>query len=196
MMLSTTVSNEEIHQKLKRFWEVEAIGIEAEEENEKPTLELNPECRDRKYYVNAPEKKIHPPLCDNYKNAHRRWQGTKKRLEKDKELSDGYWDIMQYQEGADIIEDAPADSELLRTYDMPNHLVIRRDKEKSRIRVVYDCSSKEGDAAALNECMEPGECDFLHLLMIFIRFRCYAIGISADIYEAFLMVGLFERRRS
>ena len=195
MVLSTTVTNEEIHDELKRFWEVEAIGIAAEEENEKSTFELNPEYRDGRYYVNAPEKKIHPPLCDNYKNAHRRWQGTKRRLEKDEELSDGYWEIMQYQEGAGIIEDAPADSEVFRTYYMPNHLVIRRDKEKSRIRVVYDCSSKEGDAVALNECMEPGECDFLDLLMNFIRFRCYAIGISADIEKAFLMVGLKEEDR-
>ena len=49
--------------------------------------------------------------------------------------------------------------------------------------------------ASLNDCLETGKCSFIDLFMNMIRFRCYRIGISADIEKAFLMVGLKEEDR-
>ena len=64
------------------------------EEVEELKFELNPEYRDGRYHINAFEKKIHPALCNNHKNAHRRWRNNKTRLENNEELNDGYWPNM------------------------------------------------------------------------------------------------------
>ena len=78
---------------------------------------------------------------------------------------------------------------------MPQPLVLHCDGETTKYRVTFDCSSKEDGMASLNDCLETGKCLFIDLLMNLVRFRCYEVGMSADIEKAFLMVGLKEEDR-
>ena len=44
------------------------------------------------------------------------------------------------------------------------HVVIRHDRETTKYRVTFDCSSKEDGMASLNDCLETGKCLFIDLL--------------------------------
>ena len=81
------------------------------------------------------------------------------------------------------------------TYYMPHHAVVRADKSTTKTRIVYDAFSKCG-GASLNECLYSGEINFTDLLATLLRFRCYRIGLIADIQQAFLSGGVKEEDRN
>ena len=69
---------------------------------------------------------------------------------------------------------------------MPHHLVVRQDKETTKVRVVYDCSSKMAGNVSLNECLEVPEPLYADLLAVLINFRVHKVAIIGDIEKAFL----------
>lgn len=74
---------------------------------------------------------------------------------------------------------------------MPHHAVIKEDRETTKVRVVYDASSKE-QGLSLNESLENGTTTFTDLFAVLVRFRSYNVGILADIEKAFLSIGVKE----
>lgn len=49
----------------------------------------------------------------------------------------------------------PESSEGERTHYLPHHAVIHQDKTTTKLRIVYDASSKE-DGLSLNDCLHTG----------------------------------------
>ncbi len=105
------------------------------------------------------------------------------------------------QECDGIVEDVPPNDvgRPENTYHMPHHAVVRPDRLTTKVRVVFDCSSKESSQhesiASLNECLVTGTCKFADLFSVLIRFRIYNIGLSADIEKAFHQIGVKEEDR-
>ena len=107
----------------------------------------------------------------------------------DEDLKEAYWKTIKFQEEHEIIEDTPKESNILRTYYMPQHVMVRPDRETTKYTVTFDCSSKEDGMASLNDLLETEKYLFMDLLMNLVRFRCYQVRLSADIEKAFLKVG-------
>ena len=105
----------------------------------------------------------------------------------------GYCEIMKTQEQSGIIEEVKKDEIAVvgKTYYMPHHAVVKEDKETTKIRVVFDGSSK-CEGPSLNQCLQSGITTFTDLLATFLKFRCYKIGMVADIQQAFLSIGIKE----
>ena len=188
------ITNEDIYSAVKKFWEIESIGV-----IDRPTEEVfdvKVEKRTDRYYVNLPWKKDHPMLCDNYDMSYRRLMNNLYRLQKNPDLLADYSDVMSSQEKMGVIEEVSQDEKTVvgKVYYMPHHAVIREDKS-TKIRIVYDASSKS-DGASLNECLHSGIPTFTDLLSTLLRFRCYRIGVIADIQQAFLSVGVREEDRN
>ena len=78
---------------------------------------------------------------------------------------------------------------------MPHQPVIREDKETTKLRIVYDASSKM-ENASLNECLEVPEAFFTDMFAVLIRFRIYKVAVIADIEKAFLSIGMKEGDRN
>ena len=191
-LLNQHVSNEDLLESVKDFFSIESSGISEEDEIQQDEFDIGIEKRDDRYYVNYPFKSDHRRLCDNYRLSLKRFHGTCRRMKNDADLRAAYCDIMTDQEKNGIIENVPEDSaDVSRTYYMPHHPVIRDDKTTSKYRIVYDCSSKE-DGASLNECLQTGTCEFTDLLGVLVRFRYHTIGMTADIKQAFLQIGIKE----
>ena len=76
---------------------------------------------------------------------------------------------------------------------LPHHPVIKRDRNTTKVRVVYDASSKAklGDLS-LNDCLFTGPNYNQLIFDILLRFRSYPIGITSDIEKAFLMIAVSE----
>ncbi len=189
------ISNEELYDSVKDFFNVQSSGITEEDEDEikDEEFDIGIEKKDGRYYVSYPFKTDHPPIGDNYRSSLKRLHAMCRKMDKDSKLHRRYCDIMEDQERNGIIEEAPVECSDT-TYTMPHHAVIREDRTTTKCRIVYDCSSKE-DGASLNECMLTGTSKSTDLLSVFLRFRCHVIGMSADIKQAFFQIGVKEEFR-
>ena len=97
-----------------------------------------------------------------------------------------------------ILEDADPNisGTVGRIHYLPHHPVIRTDKNTSRVRIVYDASSKATrESLSLNNALYPGPSLIPLILDILIRFRCHKIALTNDIKKAFLMVGVAPEDR-
>ncbi|KAL9972204.1 hypothetical protein ACROYT_G018464 [Oculina patagonica] len=76
-----------------------------------------------------------------------------------------------------------------RTHYLPHHSVIRKDAKTTKVRVVYDASSRaDGKGSSLNDCLHVGPSLTQLLFDILVCFRCNRIALIADIEKAFLNI--------
>lgn len=186
---------------LQRFWDLDAIGIA-----DTPTSQCNADIleefnnttklRKGRYEVALPWKSPLVDMADNRKVALSRLHGLVKRLSPNDEAMRAYDKaIRQYEvDGhAEKVEDAPYCTQHL--YYMPHREVIRETSTTTRLRVVFDASSHASGACSLNEQLEKGPNLNADLFKVLIRFRLFAIGITADVQKAFLQISIREEDR-
>ena len=84
-----------------------------------------------------------------------------------------------------MIEDVPEKMLPARgVYYIPHHTVIRRDKETTKLRIVFDKSSKT-EGVSLNGCLNSGPCLVPNLYDVLLRFRYHQNALISDIEKAF-----------
>ena len=76
-------------------------------------------------------------------------------MQRDPEMLDKYNQIIKEQQYAGIMEEVPKNNipTAGKTYYMPHQLVVREDRVKTKLRIVYDVSSKL-HGKSLNESLE------------------------------------------
>ena len=102
------------------------------------------------------------------------------------------------QERDGIIErvDLSAVPEPGNIHYLPHQAVKRQDALTTKLRVVFDASSKdEKSLPSLNECMYVEPPMAPAIIDILLRFRAYKIGLAADIKKAFLYFAVDEDHR-
>ena len=77
-----------------------------------------------------------------------------------------------------------------KTHYLPHHSVISKDKQTTKVRVVYDASARGISGTSLNNCLYSGPCLLKTVADILTRFRIYPYAITADIEKAFLMISM------
>ena len=82
--------------------------------------------------------------------------------------------------------DEPPDE---RLHYLPHHVVVRQDKEATKVRVVYDASA-QSNGPSLNDCLHPGPKFDQKILDLLLRFQVHRVALTADIEKAFLMVSI------
>ena len=112
-----------------------------------------------RYEVHLPWKTPHPLLPDNYQYqfSRKRLENVLERLRHDPEVLREYDCVIKEQLHRGIVEvvEKPSEGEAGRVHYIPHHAVIRRDKLTTKLRVVFDASSKS-DGVALNDCLYAG----------------------------------------
>ena len=91
--------------------------------------------------MKLPFKEVHPVLPDNIRNSVARLGSLLRRLKQDPEVLQDYNAVFMEQPAKGMIEDAtdkmlPAGG----LYYIPHHAVIRRDRETTKLRIVFDAS--------------------------------------------------------
>ena len=185
------VSNRELNDTLKLFWDLESMGIQPLS-NDPVTDYFTSTVRmvDGRYEVSLPWQESHEPLPDNIALCRRRLQGLLRRLKREPDILREYNAIISEQLNrgiVEVVEDTVDTSE--RVHYLPHHAVVRRDKATTKVRVVYDASAKS-TGPSLNECLHAGPKFNQKILEILLRFRSYTIGLVADIEKAFLMISV------
>ena len=123
-------------------------------------------------------------------------------MKKDPDLLRDYDKIIRDQEQTGIVERVPEEESNCnddkgRVYYSPHHAVIRKDRETTKVRIVYDGSGKSSkDELSLNDCLETGDNYILHIFDMLASFRSNPVGLTVDIEKAFLMVSIKEKDRN
>ena len=80
---------------------------------------------------------------------------------------------------------------------LPHHGVIRKSRETTKLRIVYDGSAKSpGLQISLNDCLPTGPNYIPKLVDVLVKFRWNRIAITADIEKAFLTISIQENQRN
>ena len=140
----------------------------------------------------------HPAISRGYELCVNRLKSLQRKLLKEPELIREYNQIIEEQLSKGIVERVAAekDSDEEEVHDLPHHAVIQRDRETTKLRIVYDGSAKPPEPThSLNDCLETGPNYTPQLFDTLVNFRWHKIGLTADIEKAFLMVGINERDR-
>ena len=86
-------------------------------------------------------------IPSNERNSLGRLSGLLKKLRRDPELLTQYDDIIRDQLNQGIVEKV-ANDPVGKEFYLPHRSVIRKSAESTKLRIVYDASSKESDSIA------------------------------------------------
>ena len=154
-------------------------------ENFKQQLEKN----DTGFYeTRLPWKSHHMALPDNKQLSLAQLHSTTRKLEKNGRLKE-YDGIMREQLTTGIIEQVPENPSGNIVHYVPHQPVIRENAETTKMRIVYDWSSKMNDKIpSLNDCLGTGPSlqPLLFGILVPNHFRRYCV--TGDVKKAFLQI--------
>ena len=112
-----------------------------------------------RYEVRLLWKHNHPILPDNLHLCQARLTGFVRQL-KLEELMKKYDTVIRDQLERGIIEEIdPAEkTQGARLHYLPHQPVVRREKDTTKLRIVYDTSAKMREEPSLNSCLYTGPC--------------------------------------
>nr|XP_042908116.1 uncharacterized protein LOC122271313 [Parasteatoda tepidariorum] len=198
------VENEELDcDRIKNLWSLEAIGINADKElspSDKEILESfeqNTTYSNKIYETRLLWRADNRELNSNYEIAKHRLFSLNKTFERNKGLYLKYDEIINEHIREGIVErvEMDLDKNINTGYFLPHHAVVREQKDSTKVRVVFDGSSKGKGELSLNDCLDCDPNLNPDLLKIILRFRLHKIAICADIQRAYLEVGIAEQDR-
>ncbi|XP_071043395.1 uncharacterized protein [Parasteatoda tepidariorum] len=180
---------------LKRFWEIEEI-----ESNETCSDELK-YCNehfakshyrkpDGRYVVEMPFKPdFSEEMLGNSKAvASKRLDQLWTRLERDPAMQMLYSDFLSEYELLQHMEEMKENSGVETGYYLPHHGVLRPSNKTTKLRVVFNASSKTSSRHSLNDLLCKGGVLQEDLFSILIRFRKHAYVFTADRKQMFRMI--------
>ena len=182
---------------LQRLWDLDSVGIR-DGDTVHEAFEKNLSFEDSKYSVHLPWKKHHKLLPDNFENSVARLSSQLKRLRREPEILKEYDAIIRDQLQCGIIEkvDHTKCPDVGKVHYLPHHGVVRRDALTTKLRVVFDASSKATkDSPSVNDCLYSGQSLTPTIFKILLRFRDRKIALVGDIEKAFLNVRIREEDR-
>ena len=121
----------------------------------------------------------------------KRLQGLLRRLCQTPDILQEYDSVIRKQIEQGIVQPAPDLGVVGGVHYLPHHAVVKKNRETTKVRVVYDASTRSG-GPSLNSCLHTGPSFNQKILDILLRFRSYPVAITADIERAFLMVSIAE----
>ena len=193
------LDEDSISQDLSRFWDLEASGIRENESESSVHMKFleNVKFENGRYEVSLPMKECHPVIPDNFSLAKTRLISLLKRLKDQPSILEQYDSVIQEQLKAGVVEIVEDDdvSKPGEIHTLPHREVIREDKDTTKLRIVYDASSKRSGEASLNDCMHAGPSLTPHIFDIFLRFRLQRVALIGDLEKAFLNIGIKPEER-
>ncbi|KAL5490724.1 hypothetical protein EMCRGX_G015900 [Ephydatia muelleri] len=137
-----------------------------------------------------------PTQPDDHILETSRLLGLLKHLRNDPQILKEYDAVIQEQIRKGIVEivSDPWNSKAEQVHYLLHHPVIKKDKQTTKLRVVYDASARQ-DGPSLNECLYSGPTFGQNIFDIILRFRCHKIALVGDIEKVFLMVSMWNEDR-
>ncbi|GBO08280.1 hypothetical protein AVEN_150242-1 [Araneus ventricosus] len=183
---------------IPKIWELENLGIVDPTERKATKLLENETLAhfqetvtkiDNRYEVALPWLAGHPPVYDMYDVAESRLLSVTKRLLKEN-IFEAYDDVLRQWQRDGVIETIPEDEISNPGHYLPHRPVIKPSSATTKVCPVFDASFKRPGYASLNECLSVGPSLSEQIPPLLLRFRTGAIGVIADIKQAFLQLSV------
>ena len=156
-----------LDERLKSFWELESFGITQPDHT--VLDDFQERIRFGRYQVSLLWKHPCPLLPDNYQLSVRHLRGLLRQLPMDKNILTKYDAIIKNQIQQGSVDVVKPSERATRVHYFPHHAVIRRDKETTKLRIVYDASVR-ANGSSLNECLHAGPKFDQKILDLLLRF--------------------------
>ena len=187
---------------LKKFWDTESIGIKGDPEPKEFIESFNESVHfnGKRYEVELPWKQDCHSIPSDYQLCEKRLRSLHRKMLHQPELLQEYNQIIQQQIQDGIVERVP-DEDIENTdketvHYSPHHGIVQRDRDTTKLRIVYDGSAKPPDREhSLNDCLETGPNFIPQIFDTLVKFRWHRIGLTADIEKAFLMVPINDKNK-
>ena len=182
-----------------KFWDLETIGIRNDENSVLDSFldSIKYDEGHMTYEVSLPWKSNHPYLPDNYSNATRRLATTFNRLKRNPDVLKKYHETIMDQLDKNMIETCEPTKITNKIHYLPHREVIREDKTSTKLRIVYDASSKLSKfASSLNDYLYKGHSLSQLMLDVLLRFWLHRTAFVCDLQKAFLQIRMNENDRN
>lgn len=178
---------------VKRFWELEqvpaSISVSPDdviaEELYTSSLSRNESGR---YIVSLPFHNSEPVFKDSRNIALKRFLSLERRLLKNPALYAQYRDFMENYLSSGhmaLIKDVTPSTQF---YYIPHHCVVKPDSTTTKLRVVFDASTKDSQGLSLNDTLLTGPKLQRDIISILLRFRLHKVAFSCDIKQMFRQI--------
>lgn len=182
---------------MKQFWSIDDQTTwpkQDEDDCEKHFLETFERATDGRYVVRLPFRKDIGELGASRPQAEKRFYQLERRLDRDPETKKQYAEfIQQYIDlgHCRVLKDDEIGNVDVAYY-LPHHCVYRPDSSTTKLRVVFDGSSKSSSGHSLNDLMMIGPPVQDMLFEILLRFRLYKYAFTADVPKMYRQVRLYN----
>ncbi|XP_070529902.1 uncharacterized protein [Cardiocondyla obscurior] len=161
--LHAVITNAELHNSLKRFWELEEVaetsrGTADKRMCEQHFLENVQIGKDGRYTVKMPVKPGALALLGESREiAMRRLFGLEKRFRRDAQFRDAYARFIQdYKRLGHMREIDSRERDMPGSLYLPHHGVLKKSEAGVKLRVVFDASCRTSGGRSLNEALLTG----------------------------------------
>lgn len=191
-----------LHEEVKRFWELESFGsshrlIPADIRCE--ALFTNRHTRDStgRYVVPLPfkEEDEDHSFPGSRNVALRRFHSIERKLVKNPELYLQYNDFMKDYLESGHMSLVPVDKLQSGRYHIPHHCILRPDSVTTKLRVVFDASSKDARGISLNDTLLIGPKLQSNIAEILLNFRVHPVVFTADMRQMYRMIRVDDDSR-
>ena len=112
------------------------------------------------------------------------------------ELRESYDTVIKIYLDENIVEEVKNNKTFENVHYLPYRVVIKNERDTTKIRVGFDASAKSPKQPSLNDILYSGPCPLPLVQDILLRFRIGETAAVADIQQAFLQISIGEPRRN
>jgi len=191
---------QELDETLRKFWKIENIHgaqnvISEDTYCEKHFKETHARNSQGRFIVKLPVKKNIIKDIGNSKDiALKRFLSLEKRLAREPDLKAEYVKFLKEYENLGhmkLIDDSR--NKVSRIF-LPHQAVIKEYSETTKVRVVFDASSKDSKGISLNDALYKGPTIQSDLFSIILKFRWFKYVLTADIAKMYRQTLIHEEQ--
>ena len=193
------LSTSALESQVAKFWEVEELtnkAVLSEEDlaTEQYFLESYSRQKNGRFTVSLPFKNNKVSLGNSREVAEKRFYNLKRKLNNQVEIKSEYVKFLKEYEELGHMQLVPEQE--LNKADccyLPHHPVIKNAAVTTKLRVVFDASSKSANGQSLNDNLLAGPNLQQELVCILTRFRLYKYVFCGDIEKMYGQISLKKK---
>ena len=186
--VNVTYVEANLESKVEQFWDLDTVGVREDKDIYTEFID-DISYNGKRYSVGLPWKIGHKQLPPNFNASFTRLKSQIRKLKNTPTLLNECNKIIEEQEDLGIIEKVTELKGAEKVCYMPSQVVVRENVETTKVRMVFDASSKEGrSGTSLNDCLHVGPNLTPLLFDILVRFRENNIALVGDIEKGVVKV--------
>ncbi|XP_075150685.1 uncharacterized protein LOC142224785 [Haematobia irritans] len=186
-----------MNQTIERFWKLEEV------DNTQKQLSIHDaQCEAHFNQHTGRDKEGRLPFCaepsslgESHSLAFNRFLSLERRLSKDITLKQQYIQFMKEYEALGHMTKVNIDNVTGAKYFIPHHCVLRPESSTTKLRVVFDASTKTSSGKSLNDVLYTGPTLQNDLFAIPLRFRLPRFVFTTDIEKMFRQILIHPKDR-